>query len=177
VGGCHVLIDIVVSTSGFGIEFQSKTLRSTGAPGLTVICEAPVESARGWSKEGGTGHAKVGTRLGDGCRMWLAGGPSRRSKGTSESPEICWLWILPREIGGSGETTTVSNALPQSICPMELKARESGEGFEHTENDVSDSWTDVAGFADVWANASVVPFLEESMFDGGCMTSEWGWLW
>ena len=41
-GRKHVLIDIGVSTRGFGIEFQSKTLRSTGASGLTVICEAPV---------------------------------------------------------------------------------------------------------------------------------------
>ena len=41
-GRKHVLISIGVSASGFGIEFQSKTLRSTGASGLTVICEASV---------------------------------------------------------------------------------------------------------------------------------------
>jgi hypothetical protein len=88
-GRWHVL-DVVVSTSGFEIEFQSKTLRSTGAPGLTVSCEAPVESQEEWSKEGETGHAKVGTEPGDGSRVRLAVGLNCRSEGMSGEPSgIC----------------------------------------------------------------------------------------
>lgn len=56
----HVLIDIGVLANGAGIEFQSKTLRSTEASGLTVICEAPMDSVGEGPKESETGHAKVG---------------------------------------------------------------------------------------------------------------------
>lgn len=78
----------MVSACGCEIEFQSKTLRSTGVPGLAVICEAPVGSV--WFKEGGTGHANVGTEPVDVCCLRLADGLSCRSMGTSTEPsEIC----------------------------------------------------------------------------------------
>ena len=109
-GRCHVLVDIEVSTSGFGIEFQSKTLRLTGVPGLTVICWVPVESVGGWSKGDETGHTKVETESGDGRRPWLTDGLSCRLEGTSREPsEVC---ISHCKIGGSGETTVISDALP-----------------------------------------------------------------
>src|ERR1700761_3834736 len=43
-GRCHVLVDIEVSASGFGVDLQSKTRTSTGVPGVTIICEVLVES-------------------------------------------------------------------------------------------------------------------------------------
>lgn len=82
----HVLIDIGVLINGFGIEFQSKTPRSTEASRLTVICEAPVKSVGGWSKKGDIGHAKVGDR----SHVWLADVLRRRSEGTcGDSSEVC----------------------------------------------------------------------------------------
>lgn len=111
-GRYHVLVDIEVSTSGFGIELQSKTPRLMGVLGLTVICEAPVESVGRWFKGGETDHAKVGTESGDGRRPWLIDGLSCRLEDKSGEPfEICWLRISPCETDGSGETTTISDAL------------------------------------------------------------------
>ncbi len=60
---------------------------------------------------------------------------------------------------------------------MELKARVSGEGFQPTGNDGSDSWTDVTGVDDVSVSASVGLFLKEPVFDNRCMLSEWEWTW
>ena len=138
-----------------------------------------MESVGGWSKGGKTGHAKLGTESGDGCRLWST---SCCSEGNSEGPsEDCWSCIAPCEDGGSDETTTISDALPQRsvcLCPAELKATVSGEGFEPTGNGASDSWTDVAGIAGVWANTSVALVLKkEPAFDEGCMPSERGLVW
>ena len=51
-------------------------------------------------------------------------------------------------------------------------------GFEPTRKGGSDSWTDVAGIVDVWANASVTLLLKDELgFEEGCMSSERGWFW
>jgi hypothetical protein len=85
----HILGDIVVSTSGFEIEFQSKTLRSRGVPGKAVMCEAPVESVGMRSMEGETGHWKVGTVPGDRCCLGVGDGLRRLEDTSWEPSEIC----------------------------------------------------------------------------------------
>lgn len=60
------------------------------------------------------------------------------------------------------------------MCP---EKRESGEGFEPIGNDVSDSWTDETGDADVWAVVLVELFSEEEPVLEGCMPSERGCFW
>jgi hypothetical protein len=178
-GRWHVLINIGDSTGGFGIEFQLKTLRSTGVPGLTVICDARVESVGGSSKKGGRNHAKGGTEPGGGCRLWSVDRLGCRPEGTSGEPsEICRLRISPRETGGSCETSTISDALSQisfCLCSVELRARESGEDFEPIGNDRPDSWTSATGIAGEWVSDSVALFSKEEPVL--CMLSEWEWSW
>lgn len=53
----------------------------------------------------------------------------------------------------------------------------SGEGFEPTGKDRSDSQSNVKGLAGVVAKVSVELFLKEPVFDEVCMRSEWGWTW
>lgn len=165
----------MVSTSGLGIEFQSKTLRSTGALGLTVMCEDLVESLGGWSREGGTGHVKVGTEPWVEFHPWSTYGLDFPSESTSgERSEICLLRSPLCETSESGERIIALPQISVCLCPMELRARGSGDGFGSTENDEPDSWTDVTGIADVSVNAMVVFLLkEEPVSDEGWIPSEW----
>ena len=121
---------------------------------------------------------KVGTEPWDEHHPWSTYGLDCPSWSTSgERSDICLLRSPPCETSES-EKTTVSDALLHisvCLCPVELRARESGEGFGPSDNDEPDSRTDVTGIADVWINASVVFLLkEEPVSDEGRTPSEWG---